>query len=252
MSTLWLFLTIIPILMLITFFITLKFNGSFNYDQNLSGLELIKEKLSMKIKFDRILNMMFFGNLGYLLPIVFIVVTSGSVISGELEKRTMSNIINTNLTRRSILITKLACLVSLILIAVFAEWIITIILIYGINAQEFFDILKLGIKFLGLFLMLLLFSSIGFISSCYFNRSVHTLSIIGVIVIISLVLSIVATTDKTLEWMKYLSINTLFDYSNIDPNKLSSFLGQYMIMLFLSIGLYVSSYFIFTKKDLSL
>ncbi|QBQ07372.1 ABC transporter ATP-binding protein [Spiroplasma gladiatoris] len=252
MSPLWLFLTILPVAMLVAFFLTLKFNGSFDIDSNLTGLELLTKKVQMKVKFDQILNMMFFGNMGYLLAVVFVVVTSGSIISGEVEKGTMSNLLTTNLTRKSIVITKILVFISLITIAVLVEWVVTIILIYGINEQEFFDIKKLTIKFLGLFLLLLLISSIGFLASTYFNRGVHTLSVIGVIVIISLVLSIVSASDESLEWMKYLSINTLFDYSKIDVDKLSTFLGQYIFMGLASIGLYTGSYFIFTKKDLPL
>ncbi|AOG60080.1 ABC transporter ATP-binding protein [Spiroplasma helicoides] len=248
MAILWTCLTILPIAMLSILIFTMYSKGTFEVLPN----NIMKSEAAIKKQFSSILDMMFFGNLGFLLPVIFIIINSGSIVAGEVEKGTMVNFLTTNLTRKSVILTKMFTFISYIGLAVFLDLIITLALIYGLNIQQFVDISNLTTKFIGLFLLLFVISAIGFISSCYFNRMSYALVLVGAIVIISWVLTIAAKADASLDWMKYLSINTLFDYSSLDASKLSTFLGQYLFMALAGIGLFVGAYFVFTKKDLPL
>ncbi|QGS51600.1 ATP-binding cassette domain-containing protein [Spiroplasma tabanidicola] len=252
MSTLWLFLTILPIAMLSILFITMYTKGTFDLDPALNGKSLVETQMKIKATLNQVMNMMFFGNLGFLLPVVFIIVTSGSIVSGEVEKGTMVNMLTTSLTRKSVIITKLTSFISLIGLGTLLQYIVSIIFIQAFKIQEYIDLSTFAVKFLGLFLLLFLIGSIGFMSSCYFNRSVYALSLVGVIVIVSWVLTIAAKADESLKPLKYISINTLFDYEGAKASDLSTFLGQYLFMALAGTGLFVGSYFVFTKKDLPL
>lgn len=248
---LWIFMTGLIILMNAILFIALKVDGTLTIDKtNLEEVAQLGKTLNT------ILAMMV-GNMSYLLIVIFIIVSSTALVATEVERGTMVNLITTNQSRKSIILTKMLTFISLIMISIILQAIVSMIFIYSFNIQDYVGMGSggMGWLFLGFFgsiLLLLFMGGIGILFSTIFNKAALSLAASGAIIIISWILSNVAAFDAT-EWLKYLSLNTLYEFSSIQSTTdYKHYLGQYIFLGSGAVGMYVAGYFIFTKKDLPL
>ena len=112
------------------------------------------------------------------------------------------------------------------------------------NAQKYINLN------LGIFLLMFAISGIAFMFSCIFNLTKNSLAFGAGIPIACLILQIMSQASKDLEFLKYLSLNTLFDPSEITGG--GTFLPQFIIMAVLGIATYLVGIKVFKEKDLPL
>lgn len=102
----------------------------------------------------------------------------------------------------------------------------------------------------GAFLLMFAYSGISFMFSCIFNLTKYSLGFGAGLPIASILFSVMATTSSDLEFLKYASLNTLYDTSAIVNA------GSYGVNLFLLFLIGTLLYFIgievFKRKDLPL
>ncbi|ASP27933.1 ABC transporter ATP-binding protein [Spiroplasma corruscae] len=244
---LWLFMTLLPILMIITSFIVVLNNPNF-----------IEQINNGKTTWDMVINNLVVKLIAsttgivYLLMLVYILVTGNGLIASEVEKGTLVNLLTTNQSRKSVVLSKIFTFVSYLSLSCLLFYITTIIGIISTGHSENINYAVITLYFVGLFLLLLMMSSISFIASSYFNKSAYSLSFAGGIIILFYVLFFIAQIDESVNFFKYLTLNTLYRTDYNKTNELIKYLPQDIVMLLISIGLYTSGYFIFIKKDLPL
>ena len=192
------------------------------------------------------LQMSFYGVIALLLPMVYSIFVGNKLVSMEVDKRTLSNYLNTPIKRTKIVITKTFFFVlSLILM-------MAILTVAGLFASGIFDLaLDLEIFFilnLGLLLYHFAISGIVFFSSSYFDSSGNAMAVGAGIPVGFFVLSIVAGLDESLEFINNFILNSLFIPADIieGVNIVLPFLG----MLLIGVLGYICGIIYFDRKDL--
>jgi len=103
---------------------------------------------------------------------------------------------------------------------------------------------------LGVFLLMFAISSISFLFSCLFNLSKNSLALGAGIPIAFYIFKLMGDVDGSLEFFKYLSLNTLFDTDAIING--GDYSLQFVVLGVVGIVLYALSVRIFVEKDLPL
>jgi ABC-2 type transport system permease protein len=103
---------------------------------------------------------------------------------------------------------------------------------------------------LGVFLLMFAIAGISFLFSCVFNLSKNSLMLGAGIPIACLILQIMSQASDSLENLKYLSLNTLFDPSAITGG--GTFLPQFIALAVLGTALFLIGIRVFKEKDLPL
>lgn len=188
-----------------------------------------------------------FGMLGTMILIVFTIVVGNKLIAGEVDKGTMSYTLNTPVTRTQIVLSKMLFYVLSIfllggIIGLFGT--VSVIISGADVALGTFWILVLGFVLYGFAI-----GGICFFASCYFNKSGNSIALgAGISIAFFIFNSLSAIND--LEWLKYFTLNTLYDTSAIISG------GEYVISLIslFVIGtiFYIFGFSKFIKKDLPL
>jgi ABC-2 type transport system permease protein len=196
------------------------------------------------------LSKTFYGIQGVLLPIVFIIMTANSLVASQVDRGSMAYLLSTP-TKRSTVIRTQAVYLILSLIIMLA-----IITLAGLTAISVFqgdmdlnktDYLMLN---LGLFLLMFATSGISFFFSCVFNLSKNSLAWGAGIPMAFFLLKLMGDVDSSLEKLKYISMNALFDTNAILNG--GSYSIQFISLAVVGIVLYVLGIRIFKEKDLPL
>jgi len=103
---------------------------------------------------------------------------------------------------------------------------------------------------LGLFLLMFAISGVSFMFSCIFNLSKNSLAFGAGIPAAFFIFELMAQVDDSLEWFKYLTLNTLFDPKAIING--GSYWLQFGVLLIVGCVLYTIGIRVFQKRDLPL
>ena len=103
---------------------------------------------------------------------------------------------------------------------------------------------------IGLFLLMFATSGVSFMFSCIFNLSKNSLALGAGLPAAFFIFELMAQVDDSLDWFKYLTINTLFDPSGIING--SSYWLQFGVLLVMGVALYIVGIKVFQEKDLPL
>ena len=103
---------------------------------------------------------------------------------------------------------------------------------------------------LGAFLYHFAISSICFAASCLFNLSGRSLRVGGGISLMCFIVSLLVKLSPDLDWMKYLTLNTLFDTEAILQGE--GYLPGLIALAVTGVVLYAVGITVFQKKDLPL
>lgn len=194
-----------------------------------------------------IYEQMIFGMMGIMLMLIYAIAVGNKLVASEVDKGTMSFTLNTPITRKQIILSK-----ALFYLASLAAMVI-VVGIFGTVSSLMVGIdLAFGtfwMMLLGFFLYGVAVSGICFLASCWFNKSGNSL-LIGAGLPIAFFLFNSLSQIQDLEFMKYLSLNTLFDTSAIISG--TGFIIQFIAMAVIGIALYVVGINKFLRKDLPL
>jgi len=191
----------------------------------------------------------FYALMAIIFPMVYSIMVANRMIALKIDKGIMTAFLSTPTKRSEITVTDAVYLIfSLIIMWSTAS-------IIGILAAEKFqpgalDIETFLLLNLGAFLYHLAISSICFCSSCIFNTSKNSLSIGAGVPLTFFVISLFIKLSPDLDFLKYFTLNTLFNPQNILQE--SGYITEFIIMTVISIVLYIIGIIWFKKKDLPL
>lgn len=235
-------------------------------DSFLSGLpdevsSAIEEIGEMDV-YSLIVGSVYFKMAGLLLPIIYVIMASNSLISAQVDKGSMAYVLSTGTKRSTVLFTQIAYLV-ISLVAMCTCTMITSFICFSCV-----DLLKssmtygsLALMNLGSFVVLFAIGGLNFMTSCIFDRENKSMSIGGGLSIFFLVATMLGLFGSpqipsvvrfdSLNYFNYVSIISLFDITSIVDGT-TTFIWKLVILFVAGLACYVIGSEVFKKKDLPL
>ncbi len=183
-------------------------------------------------------------------PVIFISLAANGLIAKHVDSGSMTYLLTTPNTRKTIAITQAAYLI------------VSLFVIIAFNASV--AILMSEIKFAGLldtgsyimlnlvtFGTLYVVSSLCFFFSCLFNDSKNSLSFGAAIPILFIVIKMLGAISEDLSFLKYFSLFSLIDTGEILSNNSYNVMVLFGTLLLGTI-IYASSIVLFDKRSLSI
>ena len=208
-----------------------------------------------------IVGSIFFKIAGLLLPIIYMIMVSNSLIVGQVDSGSMAYVLSTSTKRRSVTFTQSVFMVSSLFLMFLCTAITSFICFAIVDVETDLTYGKLALINLGAFLVLFAMSGINFFTSCIFDRSKRSMAIGGGLSIFFLVATMLGLFGskvipsvvriKALDNFNYVSIISLFNVVNILDGK-TSFIPGLIILLVIGLAGYIAGSIIFKKKDLPL
>lgn len=191
----------------------------------------------------------FYAMMAIIFPMVYSIMVGNRMIAEKVDKGSLVGFLSTPTTRNQITITSA---VYFVLSLAFMWGVVSVVGIIAANAfqPDALDVDTFLLMNLGAFLYHLVISGICFCSSCIFNTSKNSLTLGAGIPLAFFVINLFLKLSENLDFLKYFTLNTLFDTKNIIEG--SGFESQFIVMLVISIILYSIGIIIFNKKDLPL
>ncbi|MFL0401247.1 ABC transporter permease subunit [Bacillus nitratireducens] len=192
----------------------------------------------------------FYSMHGILLPVIFIIMTANSLIASQVDRGSMAYLLSTPTKRSTVVRTQALYLItSLVMMFIIVTGVgLAAIQIFQSNVDiNISDFLMLN---LGLFLLMFATSGISFFFSCLFNLSKNSLALGAGIPIAFFLFQLMGQISKSLEKVKYISLNTLFDTDAILSG--GNIAIPFIILIGVGIVLYVLGMRVFQQKDLPL
>lgn len=208
-----------------------------------------------------IVGSIFYKLAGLLLPIIYMIMASNNLISGQVDSGSMAYVLSTSTKRSTVVFTQAVYLIGS-LFAMFALTTATGCICLSIVSEDvsltYGNLLLLN---LGAFLVLFALSGLCFLTSCWFDRSKRSMAIGGGLSIFALVAAMLGLFGSpvipsvvrldSLNYFNYATIISLFDVISIMDGT-DVFLWKFALLAVLGIVGYVTGSLKFTKKDLPL
>ena len=208
-----------------------------------------------------IVGSIFFKIAGLLLPIIYMIMVSNSLIVGQVDSGSMAYVLSTSTKRKSVTFTQSIFMISSLFLMFLCTTITSFVCFAIVDVETDLTYGKLALINLGAFLVLFSMSGINFFTSCIFDRSKRSMAIGGGLSIFFLVATMLGLFGskvipsvvriKALNNFNYVSIISLFNVVNILDGK-ASFVYGLAILLIIGLAGYISGSIIFKKKDLPL
>ena len=203
----------------------------------------------------------FFKIAGLLLPIIYMIMVSNSLIVGQVDSGSMAYVLSTSTKRKSVTFTQSVFMVSSLFLMFLLTTITSFICFAIVDVETDLTYGKLALINLGAFLVLFAMSGINFFTSCLFDRSKRSMAIGGGLSIFFLVATMLGLFGskvipsvvriKALNNFNYVSIISLFNVVSILDGT-NTFIIGLTILLVIGLAGYISGSIIFKKKDLPL
>lgn len=209
-----------------------------------------------------IVGSIFFKMAGLLLPIIYIIMVSNSLIAGQVDSGSMAYIISTSTKREEVTFTQGVFLVGSLL-AMFICTTITSLVCFAIaDVQTDLTYSKLILINLSAFIIMFAISGINYLASCWFDRSKYAMSIGGGISIFFLVATMLGLFGShvipsvirisALNYFNYVSLISLFDVVSILDGSYGTWIWKLIILVVVGLLGYIIGSIKFKKKDLPL
>lgn len=219
------------------------------------------EEIGQADLYTLIVGSIFYKLAGLLLPIIYMIMASNNLISGQVDSGSMAYVLSTSTKRKTVVFTQAVYLVGS-LFAMFALTTATGCVCLAIVGTDlgltYGNLLLLN---LGAFLVLFALSGLNFFTSCYFDRSKHSMAIGGGLSIFALVAAmlglfgspVIPTVVRldSLNYFNYTTIITMFDVVSIMDGT-TAFIWKFAILAVLGIIGIIAGSLKFVKKDLPL
>ena len=219
------------------------------------------EEIGQADLYTLIVGSIFYKLAGLLLPIIYMIMASNNLISGQVDSGSMAYVLSTSTKRKTVVFTQAVYLVGS-LFAMFALTTDTGCVCLAIVGTDlgltYGNLLLLN---LGAFLVLFALSGLNFFTSCYFDRSKRSMAIGGGLSIFALVAAmlglfgspVIPTVVRldSLNYFNYTTIITMFDVVSIMDGT-TAFIWKFAILAVLGIIGIIAGSVKFVKKDLPL
>jgi len=191
----------------------------------------------------------FYGMMAIVFPMIYLIITGNKLIAGQVDKGSMAYNLSTPNTRTQITSTSAIYLTGSLsvmfgLIASVGS------AVAAISQPGALDYKTFLILTLGCFLLQFAISGITFFASCLFNNSSKSLTLGAGLPIAFFAFNLLSNMSHKLEFLRYLSLITLFDSKAIMDGK--GYAAKLVILFIMGIVLYIAGIKVFKEKDLPL
>ncbi|MEG1255330.1 ABC transporter permease subunit [Clostridium sp.] len=191
----------------------------------------------------------FYEIMAIIFPMVYSIIVGNKLICSQVDRGSMSYLLSTPTKRNQVTITSAIYFIF----SLATMWVIATV--FGITAGAIFqpdalDIEKFIVLNIGCFLYHFAISGICFASSCIFNLSKNSLAFGAGIPLGFFILNLMCTLSEDLSFLKYFTLNTLFDKSAIMSGE--GYGIQFVMLFIIGITLYAIGVKVFKEKDLPL
>lgn len=211
--------------------------------------------------FSLVVGSIFYKLAGLLLPIIFMIMASNNLISGQVDSGSMAYILSTSTKRRTVVFTQAIYLIGSLFCMFSLTTITGCVCLSLIKADVDLTYTKLIYLNLGAFFVLFCLSGLCFLTSCWFDRSKRSMAIGGGLSIFALVAAMLGLFGSqvipsvvrldSLNYFNWATIISLFDVISIIDGT-NTFIYKYAILFGLGLIGYIIGSERFIKKDLPL
>lgn len=219
------------------------------------------EEIGQADLYTLIVGSIFYKLAGLLLPIIYMIMASNNLISGQVDSGSMAYVLSTSTKRSTVVFTQAVFLIGS-LFAMFSLTTVTGCVCLALVTEEveltYGNLILLN---LGAFLVLLALSGLCFFTSCVFDRSKRSMAIGGGLSIFALVAAMLGLFGSpvipsvvrlnALNNFNYATIISLFDVISVIDGT-NAFIYKFIILGVVGIIGYIAGSVRFTKKDLPL
>ena len=191
----------------------------------------------------------FYALMAIVFPMVYSIVVGNRMIAEKVDKGSMACFLATPVGRLTITLSSAGYFV----LSLAVMWgVATLVGIVAANAFQpgELDVETFLLLNLGVFLYHLAISGICFCASCVFNSSKYSLLVGGGVPLYFFVISLFIKLSDDLDFLRYVTLNTLFDTLNILAG--SGYAPQFVALAVIALVLYSVGIICFQKKDLPL
>lgn len=219
------------------------------------------EEIGQADLYTLIVGSIFYKLAGLLLPIIYMIMASNNLVSGQVDSGSMAYVLSTSTRRSTVVFTQAVYLIGSLL-AMFslttATGCVCLSLITETVELTYSNLILLNV---GAFLVLLALSGLCFCTSCVFDRSKRSMAIGGGLSIFALVAAMLGLFGSpvipsvvrldALNNFNYVTIISLFDVISIIEGT-DAFIWKFVILGVCGLLGYIIGSIRFTKKDLPL
>lgn len=208
-----------------------------------------------------IVGSIFYKLAGLLLPIIYMIMASNNLISGQVDSGSMAYVLSTSIKRKTVAFTQAVYLVGSLLAMFLLTTATGCVCLAIVGTDIGLTYGKLLLLNLGAFLVLFALSGLNFFTSCYFDRSKRSMAIGGGLSIFALVAAMLALFGSpvipkvvrldSLNYFNYTTIISMFDVVSIMDGT-AVFSWKFAILAVLGLIGLIAGSLKFTKKDLPL
>ena len=208
-----------------------------------------------------IVGSIFYKLAGLLLPIIYMIMASNNLISGQVDSGSMAYVLSTSIKRKTVAFTQAVYLVGSLLAMFLLTTATGCVCLAIVGTDIGLTYGKLLLLNLGAFLVLFALSGLNFFTSCYFDRSKRSMAIGGGLSIFALVAAMLGLFGSpvipkvvrldSLNYFNYTTIISMFDVVSI-MNGTTVFSWKFAILAALGLIGLIAGSLKFTKKDLPL
>lgn len=208
-----------------------------------------------------IVGSIFYKLAGLLLPIIYMIMASNNLISGQVDSGSMAYVLSTSIKRKTVAFTQAVYLVGSLLAMFLLTTATGCVCLAIVGTDIGLTYGKLLLLNLGAFLVLFALSGLNFFTSCYFDRSKRSMAIGGGLSIFALVAAMLGLFGSpvipkvvrldSLNYFNYTTIISMFDVVSIMDGT-TVFSWKFAILAVLGLIGLIAGSVKFTKKDLPL
>ena len=213
---------------------------------------------------ETMINMMGFTNLGteltsyisnylygfilIIFPLIFIIMMGNKLISRHVDTGSMQFILTTPYSRIQVVVTQVVFYVISILFVIGINILILIAMaqISHPGALDIWAFARLNYMTISIHLLM---GSITFFFGVLLQDNSRVIGLSGGFLFLQFVLSMIARIDESLSFLKYTTVFSMLDVTEILANVMPNLL-QASIVLYCAVGLFVASIIVFNKKSL--
>lgn len=208
-----------------------------------------------------IVGSIFYKLAGLLLPIIYMIMASNNLISGQVDSGSMAYVLSTSIKRKTVAFTQAVYLVGSLLAMFLLTTATGCVCLAIVGTDIGLTYGKLLLLNLGAFLVLFALSGLNFFTSCYFDRSKRSMAIGGGLSIFALVAAMLGLFGSpvipkvvrldSLNYFNYTTIISMFDVVSIMDGT-TVFVWKFAILAVMGLMGLIAGSLKFTKKDLPL
>jgi len=202
----------------------------------------------------------FFKIAGLLLPVIYIIMVSISLIAGQVDSGSMAYIVSTPVKRRTVTLTQMAFMVSSLFVMCLCTMVTGLICLalVGESSISYIQMIYLNIAS---FITMFTFAGICFLTSSWFNRSKYAMAVgggISMYFVVATIMGLFGSPEMpslirmdSMNIFNYTTITGLFDSASILADK-ADFVPQLIILTSIGLAGFIVGIMRFDKKDLPL